>query len=76
MVYNKGSYNENWKIFKLSELGTFARGVSKHRPRNDSKLFQNGKYPLVQTGDVKEANLYLSKHEQEYGDFGLKQSKL
>ena len=76
MIYNGSSYNENWKISKLAELGTFARGVSKHRPRNDPKLFENGKYPLVQTGDVKEATLYLSKHEQEYGDFGLKQSKL
>lgn len=76
MIYNESSYNKNWKISKLAELGTFARGVSKHRPRNDPKLFENGKYPLVQTGDVKEANLYLSKHEQEYGDFGIKQSKL
>ena len=55
MIYNGSSYNENWKISKLAELGTFARGVSKHRPRNDPKLFENGKYPLVQTGDVKEA---------------------
>ena len=66
MIYNGSSYNENWKISKLAELGTFARGVSKHRPRNDPKLFENGKYPLVQTGDVKEATLYLSKHELEY----------
>ena len=43
MIYNGSSYNENWKISKLAELGTFARGVSKHRPRNDPKLFENGK---------------------------------
>ena len=46
MIYNGSSYNENWKISKLAELGTFARVVSKHRPINDPKLFENGKYPL------------------------------
>ena len=41
-----------WEITSLSELGTFSRGKSKHRPRNDIKLFEGGTYPLVQTGDV------------------------
>jgi len=31
---------------------------------------------LVQTGDIKAANLYILNHEQEYGEFGLAQSKL
>ena len=60
----------------MSELGTFSRGKSKHRPRNDVKLFEGGKYPLVQTGDVKAANLYITKNDSYYNDFGLKQSKL
>ena len=30
----------------------------------------------MQTGEIKDANLYIRHHEQEYGDFGLKQSKL
>ena len=76
MIYNGGVYNEHWETKKLSDLGTFSRGISRHRPRNDIKLFENGKYPLVQTGDVKAANLYINKHTQEYGEFGLKQSKL
>jgi len=37
---------------------------------------KGGGYPLVQTGEIKDANLYIRHHEQEYGDFGLKQSKL
>ena len=65
-----------WEITSLSELGTFSRGKSKHRPRNDVKLFEDGKYPLVQTGDVKAANLYITKNDSYYNDFGLKQSKL
>ena len=76
MIYNESKYNQQWKTKKLSELGMFARGKSKHRPRNDERLFEGGGYPLVQTGEIKDANLYITHHEQEYGDFGLKQSKL
>lgn len=65
-----------WEITSLSELGTFSRGKSKHRPRNDIKLFEGGTYPLVQTGDVKAANLYITKNDSYYNDFGLEQSKL
>ena len=38
-----------WIWGKLSDLGELARGKSKHRPRNDKKLF-GGKYPFIQTG--------------------------
>ena len=31
-----------WKYVHLSELGDLSRGKSKHRPRNDEKLFENG----------------------------------
>ena len=65
-----------WEITSLSELGTFSRGKSKHRPRNDARLFEGGTYPLIQTGDVKAANLYITKNDSYYNDFGLKQSKL
>lgn len=76
MIYNLTKYNSKWETLKLEQLGSFSRGVSKHRPRNDKILFENGKYPLVQTGDIKNANLYLEKYEKMYNDFGLKQSKL
>lgn len=76
MIYNQTKYNNNWNTMKLNELGTFARGKSKHRPRNDKKLFEGGGYPLVQTGEIKEANLYVNKHNAEYNEFGLSQSKI
>ena len=76
MIYNETRYNSHWNTKKLSELGTFARGRSKHRPRDDERLYEGGGYPLIQTGEVKAANLYITSHEQEYGEFGLAQSKL
>ena len=63
------------KFYKLEEMGTIGRGKSKHRPRNDEKLF-GGKYPFVQTGDVKKANFFLTDFEETYNDIGLAQSKL
>lgn len=65
-----------WTKKRLTDLGKFARGKSKHRPRNDKTLFKNGHYPLVQTGDIKRANLYIQKSEEFYNEKGLKQSKL
>lgn len=76
MIYNLTKYNEAWSTKKLNDLGSFSRGKSKHRPRNDPKLFENGTYPLVQTGDIKASILHVSRNEQVYNEFGLSQSKL
>lgn len=65
----------NWKTYKLSDIGTIARGKSKHRPRDASHLY-GGKFPFIQTGDVKGANHRLSSHSQTYSEAGLAQSKL
>ena len=59
----------------LSELGALGRGISKHRPRNDPKLL-GGEYPLVQTGDVANAGLYITSYNSTYSELGLRQSKL
>ena len=59
----------------LPELGIFGRGVSKHRPRNDPKLL-NGPYPLVQTGDVANSELYITSYSSTYSELGLQQSKM
>jgi type I restriction enzyme S subunit len=66
---------QGWKEYKLNELGKVGRGKSKHRPRNDVSLY-GGKYPFVQTGDVKAANFYITKFSQTYNEKGLAQSKL
>ena len=68
--------NENkWVHVKLSELGKLDRGVSKNRPRNAPELL-GGKYPLIQTGDIANAGLYIEKYSQTYSDMGLRQSKM
>ena len=59
----------------LDKLGTVSRGRSRHRPRDASFLY-GGLYPLVQTGDVKRAGLYLRDYVQTYSEAGLAQSKL
>ena len=59
----------------LPELGEFGRGISKHRPRNDPKLLGGG-YPLIQTGDVANAGLYITSYKSTYSELGLRQSKM
>ena len=51
------------------------RGKSKHRPRNDKRLF-GGSYPFIQTGDVRNASKYINEFTDTYSEFGLAQSKL
>lgn len=75
MISNETIYNQEWEKLSLEELGEFSRGKSKHRPRDDEKLFGD-KYPFIQTGDVKNANLYIKSYSKMYNDFGLQQSKL
>lgn len=68
--------NEEWEEKKLSEIAIiFARGKSKHRPRNDKKLY-GGIYPFIQTGDVRNANKHISCYSQTYNEIGLAQSRL
>ncbi len=67
--------SKNLPELTLPELGEFGRGVSKHRPRNDPKLL-GGKYPLIQTGEVANSNLYITEYESTYSELGFKQSKL
>lgn len=76
MRLNASKYNHHWQDKALNELGAFQRGKSRHRPRNDPALFSGGNHPLIQTGEIKEANLYITKHTSAYNDFGLAQSKL
>ena len=64
-----------WELVTLDKLGTVSRGKSKHRPRNDKILF-GGKYPFIQTADVKAAELYINEYSNTYSEKGLEQSKL
>lgn len=66
---------KGWEVRKLGDIGELARGISKHRPRNDPKLL-GGRYPLIQTGDIANAGLYINKFKQTYSELGLLQSKM
>lgn len=66
---------KGWNKERLNDLGELARGKSKHRPRNAPELL-NGPYPLVQTGDIANAGIYLNEYRQTYSELGLKQSKM
>jgi type I restriction enzyme, S subunit len=66
---------KEWPKISLSDLGSLERGVSKHRPRNAPELL-GGKYPLIQTGDVANSGLYITKYSQTYSEAGFRQSKM
>lgn len=65
----------DWRKVTLNQMGHISRGRSKHRPRNDARLF-GGPYPFIQTGDIGSAGLYVTGYNQTYNEDGLAQSKL
>jgi type I restriction enzyme S subunit len=64
----------SWRWCRLPELGELDRGKSRHRPRNDKRLF-GGDHPFIQTGDVRAAGQYLKIYTETYSDLGLEQSR-
>jgi type I restriction enzyme, S subunit len=50
-VRDQKEWESEWKPMPLGQLGELGRGKSKHRPRNDSRLY-GGPYPFIQTGDI------------------------
>jgi type I restriction enzyme S subunit len=68
--------DDSWKQKTLEQIATtFGRGKSKHRPRNDKKLY-GGKYPFIQTGDIRNADHVITEYSQTYSETGFAQSKL
>jgi type I restriction enzyme S subunit len=63
-----------WAWGRFPELGTFGRGKSKHRPRNDPALFESGTHLMIQTGDVARSLGVIETYTSKYNDFGLAQS--
>ncbi|CAM3470122.1 MULTISPECIES: restriction endonuclease subunit S [Yersinia] len=72
-VFSSG--HGKWQLRKLNDIAEVARGKSKHRPRNDKSLF-DGEYPFIQTGDVRNAQKYITRFSTTYNEKGLLQSKL
>ena len=75
MFGNPITNSHNLPLKTLSELGELGRGISKHRPRNAPELL-GGVYPLIQTGDVANASLYILDYNSTYSETGFKQSKM
>ena len=63
-----------WKTLPEMALD-FGRGKSKHRPRNDERLY-GGDVPFIQTGDIRNASHTITEYSQTYSEIGLMQSKL
>jgi type I restriction enzyme S subunit len=68
-------WSSDWTPMPLTALGELARGKSKHRPRDDPRLY-GGPYPFVQTGDVAQSGGLIIQHRQTYSELGLQQSRL
>lgn len=67
---------EGWQKRTLEDIAiSFGRGKSRHRPRNARHLY-DGKYPFVQTGDIRSADHIITEYSQTYSEAGLSQSKL
>lgn len=66
---------QGWAWATFNQLGEFGRGKSKHRPRNDPRLF-GGPYPFLQTGTVRASKGRIRSHDSTLSEFGLAQSKL
>ncbi|MDB9453067.1 restriction endonuclease subunit S [Dolichospermum circinale CS-534/05] len=64
-----------WKQVKLEDLGEVNRGRSRYRPRYAEHLY-GGKYPFIQTGDIKSSNGKITTYQQTYSEAGLAQSRL
>ena len=68
--------DKDTKVFQIDDITVeYGRGKSKHRPRNFKGLY-DGKYPFIQTGDIRNSNIYIKKYKKTYNESGLKQSKL
>jgi type I restriction enzyme S subunit len=59
----------------LGKLGVLDRGRSRHRPRYAPHLY-GGRYPFIQTGDIKASGGKITTFSQTYSEAGLEQSRL
>jgi type I restriction enzyme S subunit len=67
---------EGWELKTLEQIAIiFGRGKSRHRPRNEPMLY-GGKYPFIQTGDIRNSDHFIMEYSQTYNEAGLAQSKI
>lgn len=68
-------FGGEWVEKKLGDVAEINRGKSKHRPR-DANFLYGGIYPFIQTGDIRNADTFITSASQSYSEEGLRQSKL
>ena len=73
-LLTSGNADCEWRTL-VEVASEFGRGKSKHRPRNDPRLY-GGPYPFIQTGDIRNSSHLITQHSQTYSEEGLAQSKL
>jgi type I restriction enzyme S subunit len=64
-----------WTWTTMPKIGELNRGRSRHRPRNEKRLY-GGQYPFIQTGDVRRSLGTIQNYEQTYSEMGLSQSRM
>ncbi|KPA12481.1 restriction modification system DNA specificity domain-containing protein [Candidatus Magnetomorum sp. HK-1] len=69
-----GEIPVHWEIKRLKYITDVERGKFTHRPRNDPKLY-GGDHPFIQTGDVSNADKFITSYSQTLNDKGLNVSK-
>lgn len=66
---------KGWPTKRLDEVAQVDRGKSRHRPRDEKKLY-GGEYPFIQTSEVANSGGIITAYAATYSEFGLAQSKL
>lgn len=69
-----GEIPKDWEVKKIKYTSKIYRGKFNHRPRNDPDYY-DGKYPFIQTGDVANSGMYISKYTQTLNEKGYSVSK-
>ncbi|MFO1369256.1 MAG: restriction endonuclease subunit S [Marinagarivorans sp.] len=69
-----GEIPVHWQSKKIKYFTLILRGKFSHRPRNDPR-FYDGDYPFIQTGDVANANKFITNYSQTLNEEGLKVSR-
>ena len=69
-----GEIPEHWESLKVKYSADILRGKFTHRPRNDPN-FYDGQHPFIQTGDVANANKFITEYTQTLNDNGYEVSK-
>lgn len=66
---------KGWHVKSLSQIAQVERGKFTPRPRNNP-IYYGGRYPFVQTADVKNSGGFIKSHNQTLNEKGLGVSRI